>query len=149
MAKATVLFVVSAALAIAALRMFEPSRREPRTRGVHRNFPFFVRMVYAWLMVAALLGVGATLWDSSGGIWGASRHARRSDSSRSWCSVLATGFFLRLRECGYCGVHVDVYRTLASYNWMYFTRFQRDSRISGICQLGVACLDGFGAARIG
>lgn len=32
-------------------------------------------MAYGWLLVAAFLGVGATRWDSSGGIWGASRHA--------------------------------------------------------------------------
>ena len=74
-AAATIFFVIGAALAIAALRMFEPARQEPKTRGVHRNFPFFVRMAYGWLMAAALLGVGAALWDSSGGIWGASRHA--------------------------------------------------------------------------
>ncbi len=74
-AEATAFFVVSAALAIVALRMFEPARQEPKTRGVHPSFPFFVRMAYGWLMVAALLGVGAALWDSSGGIWGASRHA--------------------------------------------------------------------------
>ena len=74
-AEATVFFVVSTALAIAALGMFEPARQEPKTRGVHPSFPFFVRMVYGWLIVAALLGVGAALWDSSGGIWGASRHA--------------------------------------------------------------------------
>ena len=74
-AEATVLFVVSTALAIAALRMFEPARQEPKTRGVHRSFPFFVRLAYGWLVVAALLGVGAARWDSSGGIWGASRHA--------------------------------------------------------------------------
>ena len=74
-AETTVLFVVSTALAIAALRMFEASQQEPKTRGVHRSFPFFVRMAYGWLLVAALLGVGAALWDSSGGIWGASRHA--------------------------------------------------------------------------
>ena len=74
-AEATAFFVVSTALAIAALRMFEPARQEPKTRGVHPSFPFFVRMAYGWLMVAALLGVGAALWDSSGGIWGASRHA--------------------------------------------------------------------------
>jgi uncharacterized protein involved in response to NO len=73
--EATPLFVVSTALAIAGIRMFEPARQEPKTRGVHRSFPFFVRMAYGWLLVAALLGVGATLWDSSGGIWGASRHA--------------------------------------------------------------------------
>ncbi|HUJ31148.1 MAG TPA: NnrS family protein [Candidatus Acidoferrum sp.] len=72
---ATVLFVASSAMAIAALRMFEPARQEPKTRGIHRSFPFFVRMAYGWLLAAALLGVGAALWDSSGGIWGASRHA--------------------------------------------------------------------------
>jgi uncharacterized protein involved in response to NO len=74
-AEATAFFVVSTALAIAALRMFEPSRQEPKTRGVHPSFPFFVRMAYGWLLVAAALGVAAALWDSSGGIWGASRHA--------------------------------------------------------------------------
>jgi hypothetical protein len=74
-AEATGLFVVSTALAIAALRMFEPARQEAKTRGVHPSFPFFVRMAYGWLLMAALLGVGAALWDSSGGIWGASRHA--------------------------------------------------------------------------
>jgi uncharacterized protein involved in response to NO len=73
--EATPLFVVSTALAIAGIRMFEPARQELKTRGVHRSFPFFVRMAYGWLLVAALLGVGAALWDSSGGIWGASRHA--------------------------------------------------------------------------
>jgi len=74
-AEATVLFVVGVALSIAALRMFEAAQQEPKTRGVHRSFPLFVRMAYGWLLVAALLGVGAALWDSSGGIWGASRHA--------------------------------------------------------------------------
>ena len=74
-AEATAFFVVSTALAIAALGIFEPARREPKTRGVHPSFPFFVRMAYGWLLVAALLGVGAAVWDSSGGIWGASRHA--------------------------------------------------------------------------
>jgi uncharacterized protein involved in response to NO len=74
-APSTGLFVVSTVLAIAALRMFEPARQEPKTRGIHPSFPFFVRMAYGWLLVAALLGVGAALWDTSGGIWGASRHA--------------------------------------------------------------------------
>jgi hypothetical protein len=73
--EATGLFVVSTALAIAALRMFEAARQEAKTRGAHPSFPFFVRMAYGWLLVGALLGVGAALWDSSGGIWGASRHA--------------------------------------------------------------------------
>jgi len=69
------LFVVGAGIAAAALRMFEPSEKEAKIRGVHSTFPFFVRMAYVWLLVAAGVGVAATLWDTSGGIWGASRHA--------------------------------------------------------------------------
>src|ERR1019366_2673940 len=55
-AEATGLFVVSTTLAIAPLRMCEPARQEAKTRGVHPSFPFFVRMAYGWLLVAALLG---------------------------------------------------------------------------------------------
>jgi hypothetical protein len=68
------LFLAGTFFAIAALRMFEPSIDEPKTRGVHASFPFFVRMAYAWLIVAAALGAAAVRWDNSGGIWGASRH---------------------------------------------------------------------------
>jgi uncharacterized protein involved in response to NO len=69
------LLVIGAIVVVAALRMFEPSVSEPKTRGVHSSFPFFVRMAYAWLLVAAVLGAAANLYDTSGGIWGASRHA--------------------------------------------------------------------------
>ena len=62
-------------LSIAAIRLFEPSINEPKTRGVHKSFPFFVRLAYAWLIVAASLAIVAVMWDHSGGIWGASRHA--------------------------------------------------------------------------
>lgn len=68
-------FLLGTFLAIAALRMFEPSVNEPKIRGVHSSFPCFVRMAYAWLVVAAALGVAAVRYDTSGGIWGASRHA--------------------------------------------------------------------------
>jgi uncharacterized protein involved in response to NO len=71
----SLILVLAAGLAVAALRMFEPSVNEAKIRGVHSSFPFFVRMAYAWLLVAATLGVAAVRWDSSGGIWGASRHA--------------------------------------------------------------------------
>jgi uncharacterized protein involved in response to NO len=74
-AQAAPLFVLSAALAIAALRMFEAPHQEAKTRGVHSSLPFFIRLAYGWLLVAALLGAAAARWDSSGGIWGASRHA--------------------------------------------------------------------------
>jgi uncharacterized protein involved in response to NO len=72
---ATALFVISTALAIVALRMFEPAIQPAKTRGVHQSFPLFIRLAYGWLLLAALIGVAAALWDSSGGIWGASRHA--------------------------------------------------------------------------
>lgn len=74
-ASAAVSFILAACLSIAALRMFEPARQPSKTRGVHASFPFFVRMAYAWLLIASLLGMAAVLWDESGGIWGASRHA--------------------------------------------------------------------------
>jgi uncharacterized protein involved in response to NO len=71
----SVLFVLGTGITIVALRMFEPSEHEAKIRGVHSSFPFFVRMAYGWLLIAAALGVAATHWDTSGGIWGASRHA--------------------------------------------------------------------------
>lgn len=70
-----VLFLCGAALAIAGVRMFEPAIHEPKIRGLHTSFPYFVRAAYAWLLVAAGLGIVAAEWDHSGGIWGASRHA--------------------------------------------------------------------------
>lgn len=71
----SILFVSAASTAVFALRMFEPSVNEAKTRGIHSSFPFFVRSAYVWLLVAALLGLAASRWDTSGGIWGASRHA--------------------------------------------------------------------------
>jgi uncharacterized protein involved in response to NO len=68
-------FLAATVLAIAALRIFEASINEPKTRGVHKSFALFIRMAYAWLIVAALLSIAAVQWDHSGGIWGASRHA--------------------------------------------------------------------------
>ena len=65
--EATAFFVVSTALAIAALRMFEAARQEPKTRGVHPSFPFFVRMQTL---------TGFTIWATtctSGGSTGTTR----------------------------------------------------------------------------
>jgi hypothetical protein len=68
-------FVLAAVMVAISLRLFEPSIQPPKIRGVHPTFPLFVRSAYGWLIVAAALGAAAALWDSSGGIWGASRHA--------------------------------------------------------------------------
>jgi hypothetical protein len=72
---ASTLFVAVAVLVVVGLRLFEPSARPAKTYGVHPSFPLFVRLAYAWLVVAAVLGAAAAAWDVSGGIWGAARHA--------------------------------------------------------------------------
>jgi hypothetical protein len=71
----TSLLFAATACSLLAIRIFEPSEQEPKIRGIHRSFPVFVRMAYGWLLVAASLGVAAGQWDTSGGFWGASRHA--------------------------------------------------------------------------
>jgi hypothetical protein len=72
---ATVSLAIASAVAIGALRLFETPIGDARTRGVHPSFPAFVRLAYGWLVTGALLGVAASRWDTSGGLWGASRHA--------------------------------------------------------------------------
>jgi hypothetical protein len=61
--------------ATGALRLFERPQRAAKTQGVHRSFPAFVRLAYAWLAIAAVLGLWAALAGNARGILGASRHA--------------------------------------------------------------------------
>lgn len=72
---ATALMLSAAVLAVAGLRLFERPVAAAKTRGVHAQFPLFVRLAYVWLIVAAGLAVAAAHWDIAGGLWGASRHA--------------------------------------------------------------------------
>jgi hypothetical protein len=72
---ATWFLLLAAGMSVVAIRIFETSEQEAKIRGIHWSFPLFVRMAYGWLLVAALLGVAASRFDTSGGIWGASRHA--------------------------------------------------------------------------
>jgi hypothetical protein len=72
---ATLLLLAATVSSVIAIRMFEASEQEPKIRGIHKSFPVFVRMAYGWLLVAAGLGLAATQWDTTGGFWGASRHA--------------------------------------------------------------------------
>jgi len=58
-----------------ALRLFEPTQQAAKTKGVHPSFPVFIRLAYLWAMIAAFLGIWASLIPDSHGIWGASRHA--------------------------------------------------------------------------
>jgi len=72
---ACVLLLCGALAVVLAVRMSEPAVRPPKLIGVHASFPVFVRMAYAWMIVAACLGVWASKADRAGGIWGSSRHA--------------------------------------------------------------------------
>jgi uncharacterized protein involved in response to NO len=72
---AGLLLLAGAGTAIAAIRFFEPAARAPKTINIHRSFPVFVRIAYAWLLVAAALGICASLMNEAPGVWGASRHA--------------------------------------------------------------------------
>jgi len=75
-AAATILLLIGGVSAGVAIRFFEPSVRQPKVVNVHASFPYFVRVAYVWLIVAAALGIWAEFSGSvSPGIWGASRHA--------------------------------------------------------------------------
>ena len=65
----------AALAAVFALHIAEPAARAAKMTGVHPSFPFFVRLAYIWLFMAAALSVRASWSDRNGGIWGASRHA--------------------------------------------------------------------------
>ena len=58
-----------------ALRFAERPHGRAKTQGIHPSFPTFIRLAYAWLIVAGSMSVWAAFSDVHGGIWGASRHA--------------------------------------------------------------------------
>jgi len=72
---AVILLLAAAVLSNIALRVQTPSLQPAKTQGVHPAFPYFVRLSYAWLVLAAALGVWAAYSTNPNGIWGASRHA--------------------------------------------------------------------------
>ncbi len=70
------LFVIAGIIVAAySLCLFEPPQGAAKVKGVHPSFPAFVRLAYVWALVAALLGIWATLAGNAHGILGASRHA--------------------------------------------------------------------------
>jgi hypothetical protein len=71
----TALLPFAALSAVLALHIAEPSIQPAKITGVHPSFPVFVRLAYAWLLIAGALSVRASWSDVNGGIWGASRHA--------------------------------------------------------------------------
>jgi len=69
------LLLLVAFLAIEALHVWEPSVQPAKLQGVHRSFPWFLRIPYIWLVVSCVLNMVAVRFDQAGGIWGAGRHA--------------------------------------------------------------------------
>ena len=72
---ATILFALSAVTIGYALCLTEWPHGHAKTQGIHLSFPTFIRLAYAWLIVAGSMSVWAAFSDVHGGIWGASRHA--------------------------------------------------------------------------
>jgi uncharacterized protein involved in response to NO len=71
----TPLVAAAATLAAVSMRVFEMAERPAKSGGLHPSFPVFLRIAFAWSIVASLVGVWAAWADAHGGIWGGSRHA--------------------------------------------------------------------------
>ncbi len=69
------MFLVAALFSLAALHTVSSSIATAKVQGIHRSFPYFVRLAYVWLTIAAALGIWAAFATAPDGIWGASRHA--------------------------------------------------------------------------
>lgn len=69
------LLLIGAVSAVLGLHVFAPAEQAPPTHGIHNTFTTFVRIAYAWMVVAAAISIWALVSDQAGGIWGASRHA--------------------------------------------------------------------------
>ncbi len=72
---AAAMFLLASLLAVDALHVWRRAIQPPKLLGVHPAFPLFVRLAYVWLLISCILAMLAVRWDTSGGIWGASRHA--------------------------------------------------------------------------
>lgn len=72
---ATVLLALSAVAIGFSLHLTQRPHGSAKVRGIHPSFPTFIRLAYAWLIVAGSMGIWASFSDVHGGIWGASRHA--------------------------------------------------------------------------
>jgi hypothetical protein len=72
---ATILLAASAIGIGFALHLGERPHGLAKVQGIHPSFPAFIRIAYAWLIVAGAMSVWAAFADQHGGIWGASRHA--------------------------------------------------------------------------
>lgn len=69
------LFTAAAISSVAAFHFFGPAERPAKITGVHASFPVFIRIAYAWLVIATVLGICAAYLDHANGWVGAARHA--------------------------------------------------------------------------
>jgi hypothetical protein len=72
---ATVLLALSAVTIGFAIHLTQRPHGQPKVQGIHPSFPTFIRLAYAWLVIAGSMSIWAAFADQRGGIWGASRHA--------------------------------------------------------------------------
>ena len=72
---ATILLALSAVAIGLALHLTQRTHGPAKVQGIHPSFPTFIRLAYAWLVIAGSMSIWAALVDQHGGIWGASRHA--------------------------------------------------------------------------
>ncbi len=72
---ATSLFALAAVTVVFALHLIERPLGQAKVLGIHPSFPYFIRIAYAWLVIAGIMSIWAALADNHGGVWGASRHA--------------------------------------------------------------------------
>jgi len=72
---ATILLALSAVAIGLSLHLTQRPHGPAKVQGIHPSFPKFIRLAYAWLVIAGLMGIWAAFADQHGGIWGASRHA--------------------------------------------------------------------------
>ena len=69
------LYATAAISSVAAFHFLGPAERPAKITGVHSSFPVFIRIAYAWLVIATVLGICAAYLDRANGWVGAARHA--------------------------------------------------------------------------
>ena len=72
---ATILLALSAVAIGLSLHLTQRPHGPAKVQGIHPSFPLFIRLAYAWLVIAGSMSIWAAFADQHGGIWGASRHA--------------------------------------------------------------------------
>lgn len=75
LAMSAALLLVATLMFAIALRIFEPSQRDPKVRGVSAATPVLIRIAFGWSVIAAVIAIVSALHRLPNGYAGASRHA--------------------------------------------------------------------------